>query len=839
LTITIAPQVLIEGTLFPEEDVLWTAEGSQPILVNTSHWDRLRDTAGGRARLFAALHAKEVGVPHLVTTHQALTRWADDDADFFKCFPLDLSDTFWFIDEAHHVSEDNCLGKVIKKIDEHGGWRCCISATMFRDLGGDILIDPDTAPIYILSMADAMAEPDESRFCPKKVSFRHFRCPGDKDLFEYWSDRLEEDEWPKALCTLKQGDAPRRAAEFIRVLKKRNPKIRILNAVGIKDDEGESVKDKVGAALKAERDLLHYDQSQYDIIVSCHRFKEGADWPLCSHVYVERSLSSETRGPLLQQLGRGLRDKRWLAGYPEKYKDHTLFSLVWTDAPKTSAEWTLAALDRTFMTAAFMADCQVATDFLRDPFRNIVDERARSGKDNPQDWVEVRNALGLAIEESKQSLGYIAQAQVRLDGQGYDKKEWTKARMLREFHKMKLDAVELGRAQLALELYMAKNLKHVATACVNRVRRKLQGYVEGTHNFRWIRAAFYSAFAEVVEDHQDCIVPDLITGVQQAVAEITGLTAESVRKALTERNSWECMCSRVRGFHKANGHANFDRSRPEERDLAEWCDRQRNLHRNNLLSEEHQAILAEIDVPLIISTDDIVSELIRWCKADPEWIPTSTRDLNGLGTLAKTLRINGTDARRAKVIQEVPWFDLDNDVAELRRLLHDGKETILLEETPDSREYENYHLAFRLGYLPAKFQPVILSYAAVDLAYQEVYAKVWATRKSLIHGTSTGREISRVLEGPPSRSRPSWMLTFAQRIQQDRLLDFERRDLFSEPAFKPLLVRYTDDKAHMEQCLHGVTRENNIKHQSLVGFWWTTLTEADRDTFRVRRFTTL
>lgn len=54
-------------------------------------------------------------------------------------------------------------------------------------------------------------------------------------------------------------------------------------------------------------------------------FNEGTDWPFCSHVYCDNTTSSVQLA--LQRLGRSLRDKSEIKGYPEEFKDVAMISL--------------------------------------------------------------------------------------------------------------------------------------------------------------------------------------------------------------------------------------------------------------------------------------------------------------------------------------------------------------------------------------------------------------------------------------------------------------------------------------------------------------------------------
>jgi len=817
LSVAVSPEIIIEKGLIPEDTITWEFPlyACPPITVDKTRWCALRDEKGGLPGNLALKRALRAGQPewsHLVTTYQALQQWLGADPDLF---PTDMSHVLWFFDEGHHVSELNGNGKVVRAIRDRGGKRCFLSATMFRHTG-QILIDTARTPIFTVSMAETMAEPDESRYCPKCLDMRMEAVPDGVGTYSFLAGLLAASGWPKAVIKLPRGNAEVQALKAMQVLKAANPALRVLNLVGTMTDIQQNI-------LKGEQTLKRYADSQVDVILACGRFLEGANWPLCSHFFNLELTNSIVR--IIQGAGRGLRDKKTIEGYPKQWEEQAVYTQVLT-RHIDDTDFRNAHLDRTFIIATVMSNSREGLDYLRDDLRSIQEmARPRSGHDNPQAWAMLSNSLNLTLEEVKLVLGDIALAQVELSKTGLTPSEWTSARLIERLAK-RLDPAELQRARCTLAIIVASKSR-VAQDHLRRKMRLLAGSPR-CMNWRWVQDNLRSCFDEVVAEFMNVAITDLVTqGNPSAlgmVTRVTGLTAQEVTLRLTTVLPWERWFAKLETFCSEHGHVNINPDNPDNRPLAGWLDRQRDAHRHNNLNLDQQAKLARLGVDLVRtwSTADMLTELIRQCQTDPEWIPCLG---DALGEVARTLRVHSTDTRRERVAEAVPWFEWDSELAEFRRRLSDTRDQILIPGTLDCLWYEPYHIKYQQGRLDPKFHPYL---GELNAAYSQVHRDL--TRQRLQH-----------MEQNPPKQLPRdvdalWGPGFlAQRVVPDYLLDHEKDALWS-PPFAKVIVAITSGKSFpsLMETTWLARQDPSIPDKSLLAHWWHGLDDHQRNAYRSR-----
>ncbi len=257
-----------------------------------------------------------------LTTHQQLTVWG------LEALPADLSRCLLVLDEAHHAGVSKAerklnteIGKLRETWTARGGIVIFVTATPFRTDKNDIM-PPETrihcrpAAVHALSGYAPDHWLVETAMLTQVVASTLGEFQGDDlsktenktgESFQQVIARWEGDGRPKAVFIVPPKNSRAWADRLILELTKAGA--RVHDAVGT----DERVADKLNAMLATEREVKDVADSEIDVIVACRRFDEGADWPLCSHVYnygIPRSLVL-----ILQRFGRAQRDKQGIAGH--------------------------------------------------------------------------------------------------------------------------------------------------------------------------------------------------------------------------------------------------------------------------------------------------------------------------------------------------------------------------------------------------------------------------------------------------------------------------------------------------------------------------------------------
>jgi hypothetical protein len=276
------------------------------------------------SRYLAHLRADKASPIAFLSTRQQVTRWGVD------ALPDDLSGRVLVLDEAHHAATgkgekklDTEVGKLRDAWHARGGTVLLMTATPFRSDGQEVLQAGTRTHVRTLAMHAASGHAPNhfqvqtamlSRVEAHTVAELQGEALSDtenahgesfRDLVDLW----ERDGRPKAVFIVPANGSRRWADRLIAALSKSTPRGRILDAVGT----GKDVADTLAVALDGERNVTTFAESKYDVIVSCKRFDEGTDWPLCSHVYNYGIPSS--LGLILQRFGRATRDKSRITGH--------------------------------------------------------------------------------------------------------------------------------------------------------------------------------------------------------------------------------------------------------------------------------------------------------------------------------------------------------------------------------------------------------------------------------------------------------------------------------------------------------------------------------------------
>ena len=260
----------------------------------------------------------------LVTTHaQAVRGWVD-------LLPDDCGGLLVVCDEIHHGGEDATrLREFLDVIYERGGMVAGLSATLFRTDGKSLF--PANVDPLVFSYTSLASQ----GLFPAKISFRLVSLGPS-------SGELSKDHLKKAcsyivaedrvcIINIQPGESESTALRVIDALVDAGAdRNMILNAVGTSSSVSSRVRDALSNEREIVRDPLRgYGSRKIHYVVSCQRFREAADLASCSHVVsfgVTTSLQMA-----VQNIGRALRNKQCIAGYPEEWENESLYTLFVPD----------------------------------------------------------------------------------------------------------------------------------------------------------------------------------------------------------------------------------------------------------------------------------------------------------------------------------------------------------------------------------------------------------------------------------------------------------------------------------------------------------------------------
>ena len=270
--------------------------------------------------------------------------------------------TLVIIDEAHHAGDDEDdaestqLAKLAAFVRERGGSIWMATATPFRTDGRAIFPDyvrPHVMPYSRLALDGVLpAVIDVVAFdIPEPVRPKGVLLPSDYPKIAQvvvTAKRPASIRLPQGNVT---GDA-RRMGEQIKLalVDLGMSPLRILVAIG--DDTQAELAQRLAREQDAASDPKKgYAHRDLDVIISCNRLGEGADWPFCSHdvsVGITMSLSR-----YLQGLGRACRPKTEIAGYPKDWQNNVLATIIVPAFEETEIERRRLAQQALLLSLAF------------------------------------------------------------------------------------------------------------------------------------------------------------------------------------------------------------------------------------------------------------------------------------------------------------------------------------------------------------------------------------------------------------------------------------------------------------------------------------------------------
>lgn len=520
------------------------------LLVDYKTWGSSSGNRRDRDLFCQHVRASNPSTRVFVTTHQAVTHWFKDPS----ILPADLKGRILVIDEAHHASVLNQIGAFAKAWLDRGGVIIHLTATPFRT-EGDILMD-ESAPRWTLTLAEHLM----SGFAPHKVEIISHPIPlvartvdqlaGNK--FGSVTDRAASvqaivDLLVKDGGNLKVGGdhksvvivPPIGAEEWATALqaKLEAQGFRVFNAV--KGGAETSAKLKLVLAAErraADKDKGHFTQSKYDVILACARFNEGTDWAFCSHIYNIGLTNSFLL--VLQRLGRGMRPKFEIPGYPERHQDHVVFTFLVPSASEAIfTEFEQRHQDHAFMTACFMADVTTGQGYLNDITRKLDASRSRTGEYRCSDetWADVIQFLQADLQNCRKAAGHMVQAINALQHEGVPKP--TDGQVVAFLtSRMGLAGEDLNRAIRALQYNRMKRSALAFQGFKNRLMNKLRGAKDFNGDPRIIRQDMQPVFDEMLAEFaEEAADVDLTAAVVYHMSEFTGQKAVQVARSMRQR----------------------------------------------------------------------------------------------------------------------------------------------------------------------------------------------------------------------------------------------------------------------------------------------------------------
>lgn len=258
----------------------------------------------------------------LVTTHSKVVH----GEGWVSLLPESCDRLLVICDELHHGGEGATqIRSFLDAVHARGGMVAGLSATLFRTDGRPLF------PAAVRPLVFSYTQLAARGLFPEKIKLR--MIPLGEASGELTEEHLDQacryvaNEGRVTVMNIQPGASERTASRVVQSLVQAGyDEDRILNAVGASSD----VAGRVRSALASERSLLKGEDGSYlhrkiDVAVACHRFRESADLPTCSHVAsfgVTTSLQMA-----VQNIGRALRNKRCIKDYPEDWLNESVYTL--------------------------------------------------------------------------------------------------------------------------------------------------------------------------------------------------------------------------------------------------------------------------------------------------------------------------------------------------------------------------------------------------------------------------------------------------------------------------------------------------------------------------------
>ena len=510
------------------------------ILVDYDTW--VTPTSNQWEAVLEHVQANKPSTRVLVTTHQTV---ATRDPALLSA---SLKGRVLVIDEAHHASTDNRIGVFAKTWRDRGGAIIHLTATPFRT-DKDLLLD-ESVPRWTRTLAEHL----ESGFAPRMVMISSEPIPMvARTIDEFAGNKMGLADQAASVQVIfdllvkekatKQADPDYKSVVLVpnhgadTWSKALNAKLtaggfRVFDAVkgGIKTSE------ELKRVLAAERRAAdpktgHFTQSQYDVILACARFNEGTDWVFCSHIYNIGLTQSFLL--ILQRLGRGLRPKFWIPGFPERHMNQVKFTfLVPSVSDAVFQEFEQRHKDHAFMTACFMADVDTGSGYLADLTREMDAGRARTGKRrvSSETWADVIQFLKADPQECREAARHMFKAINALQHEGVPKPTNQQVSNFMT-DRMKLEGDEFDRAKRLLVYNQMGRSALALQGFLSRLRNKSIRDYDGDP--RIIREDMQPMFDEMLAEFGDDLADmDLTAKVIGHMTRFTGRKAADVARSL-------------------------------------------------------------------------------------------------------------------------------------------------------------------------------------------------------------------------------------------------------------------------------------------------------------------
>jgi len=478
---------------------------------------------------------------------QTLIRRAGMSPGTTCLLPKSLRGHILVVDEAHWLNpvESSKLDKVVTLWRKRGGLVIHSTATPF-----DLPL-PEDAQFYCRTLAEhilgGIYAPGDVRIdfhqvkslTAHKLSQLRGETMSDSDLDAICQELVttrEKKGLPKTVMNLPAGGSERFAKALEAALAAKG--VRVLNAVS----SSPKVRDRLLNALKGERTLQTYKESQYDVILSCMRFNEGTDWPFCS-LFINVGLPSDF-GLIIQRLGRTLRYKGDIQGYPARWRNQAEMLFVIPSAGhKLWEEFYQHGKDHVFMLAGLMADLQVS-DYLTELRKRLGDKgRTRKGR-GPEYYAKLEklaSMIGLTQEKTREAYASLQEAVLVLRKERGVRKlsandvTWADfepvLKRLGSYSQEELDQRKEALLVRHSKLKGDKELMPFLASLDAATTRKLGGGKGSTN--RIIKRSLQDAFDEATCDFQGLI--DAAVKSERVVGRITGETSKQVGERLVGR----------------------------------------------------------------------------------------------------------------------------------------------------------------------------------------------------------------------------------------------------------------------------------------------------------------
>ena len=625
--VIVVPQLQIEDGFSVDEDQTLSFEPEEgevlnpcPLAILTTDWIKGRDREHeGQTRRKFLDYLRSPRVKGMITTHQAISLWL---TKHLKEWPERLDDRLLVIDEAHLAGEGNKLGQVARLWVRRGGKVLYATATPWR--GDGKLVAPDNGSWAVRTLAEHI---EGGEFAPGKLEVRtHLtslradtvaQVAGDKlgegDRAESCADIVRlwcEDGRPKAVINVPLDARSQAWAQALEETFMSLPDPpRVHNAVG----QGVEVAQALQGVLKSERKVERYQDSQVDVFIACRRFELGTDWKLCSHVYNVGLTSSFSR--ILQMLGRALRDKKGIEGYPAEFVGLARFTfLIARSTKEVWADYFQRHTDHSYLLAVFMQDRKTGQSLLREVSRELGHgprPGTREARITYRDTVRsLLNLLRMDETETRHVVKDIVRAELELERQNVAPTLGAVLAHLaaRGADQRTIAAVVRFYGHAGGERFkaaVARGMKALADGCLSRIIR------------RDLQAVFDAAVKEF--EGELSIVRE---GAFQHLAELSGRGAIEIADLMRshlergESLSLDVIDEAIRAYARDHGGMGPNKN---SRDATQYFDHQRNWRsvddqlraRGTSLARRAIELGLEVDSQNYKLTDEVINEAIR------------------------------------------------------------------------------------------------------------------------------------------------------------------------------------------------------------------------------------